>query len=103
MHGKLNTYSKHKCRCDACREAYSIYQKNWSAKKKQRREYLAAYGNRDDRGEVYGVNSPNKHHLPDGEGRLDVLCWCEKKVVKVGVSLIRAGKTGSCGREGCHG
>lgn len=32
---------------------------------------------------------------------LRVACWCEAQLVRVATSEVRAGRTGSCGAEGC--
>lgn len=36
--------------------------------------------------------------------RLPVMCWCQREVVHVPASEVRAGRTGSCGHESgrCH-
>ena len=36
----------------------------------------------------------------DGE-KVDVMCWCEKQVVKVPIEDVRKGLTMTCGREDC--
>jgi hypothetical protein len=33
---------------------------------------------------------------------LKVYCWCGKKQIKVAQAEVRAGRTDSCGREGCE-
>lgn len=42
--------------------------------------------------------------IPNSErtGRLEALCWCEHRIVRVPATDIRAGQTGTCGRAGCH-
>lgn len=35
--------------------------------------------------------------------RLEVTCWCEAETVRVPVEEVRAGRTRSCGAEGCKG
>ncbi len=36
-------------------------------------------------------------------GEMTVYCWCMEQIIRVPPSVIKAGKTGSCGKEGCRG
>ncbi len=51
-HGKTNGYSKHKCRCDRCKEAHRLdlrkywerHPEAWERHKARRREYYDDFG-----------------------------------------------------------
>jgi len=63
VHGKYTTYNNHKCRCDACSEAWREYQRKRRAKNKDKyREYQRTYRERHkerlkkkDRRVKYGI------------------------------------------------
>ena len=75
-HGTRTRYA-YGCRCGICREANAIYQAN---------RRLA-----------------NGRVKATADGAMAVNCWCEATVVGVAREDLLAGRTGSCGRPGCHG
>lgn len=36
------------------------------------------------------------------DGTLSVVCWCQRKVLRLPAYMIREGRTGSCGRPDCR-
>lgn len=43
-HGTVSTYTNHKCRCDACREAQRLYMRGWYSRNREHRTaYMREY------------------------------------------------------------
>lgn len=89
-HGSSTGYTHFGCRGDDCRR--------WNAARKPRRE-----PNANPRARLPGqgaVEMGNRRVVP-GQRELVCPCWCERKLLGVPVSLIRAGLTLSCGHPKC--
>lgn len=39
----------------------------------------------------------------DADRNVDVLCWCERRYLRVPLSVVNDGRTESCGLARCHG
>ena len=75
-HGERRRYNAG-CRCAACTEANR------------------SYGRRHRRGDV-----PSAGYIDRDE--LLAQCWCASDFVWIDKSVIRAGRTGSCGKDQCQ-
>lgn len=82
VHGTVNGYSNYRCRCDRCRLAISD-------------AYYARIGK----------TPPPRPSDHEKTGRrpsmLDVMCWCEARVVVVSNEDVKRGMTRSCGLRAC--
>lgn len=90
-HGTLTSYTNG-CRCGLCREASTNYQ----------REYRRRKADPSPLPYERGLSPRALIGYPDAAGRLQALCWCQRRTVWVPADAIRAGRTGSCGNKECR-